>query len=131
MTPQTEEIKIQAPHPPGPERFGQILEIMRKKGRPVIRAIASPEGWKAIEGSHRLAAAAYLSCGLIIQAESSLLEIDWTREDTTEEFCRRVLRDRGHPGHAGPLTLGDMSLVFDIKGRRPIWRIKGPSQIIF
>lgn len=39
------------------DHYREVLGQMRSLGSPVIRAISSPYGWLAIEGSHRLAAA--------------------------------------------------------------------------
>jgi len=52
---------VVAPHPPDDRKhLRRVGEEMRKKGPPTVRAYWNGREWEAIEGAHRLAAAADL-----------------------------------------------------------------------
>jgi hypothetical protein len=59
-------IKIKAPHRVEEWRAYKIRQEMLEKGPPTIRAVLCSPGnyWRAVEGSHRLAAAADLGCSI-------------------------------------------------------------------
>lgn len=57
---------IYAPHKPEPVKLAHVVEQMRSLGMPTIRACWAGDHWEAIEGSHRLAAAAALNLPVTI-----------------------------------------------------------------
>lgn len=80
---------IYAPHEPRPDRLAEVIAEMRDAGAPMIRAWWAGDHWRALEGSHRLAAAAELGrCPILIA-----LDMDDRIEHDFEDCAGRRVRD--------------------------------------
>ena len=72
---------VYAIHSPEAEKLAQVIEQMRELGAPSIRVVDCGDFYMALEGSHRLAAAAELGLtpALVVYEQDD--EIDITGED--------------------------------------------------
>jgi len=72
---------IYAIHAPTPDKLADVIEQMRSLGAPTIRVVNCGDFYMALEGSHRLAAAAELGLvpELVIYEQDD--EIDVTEHD--------------------------------------------------
>lgn len=73
---------IYAIHAPKPEKLSQVIEQMRVLGAPTIRVVNCGDHFMALEGSHRLAAAAELGLEpiLTVYEQDEILDVtehDW------------------------------------------------------
>jgi hypothetical protein len=83
---------VVAPHTPDLQCLGEVLVEMRTEyGRPNIRAWWDGEKWIALEGSHRLAAAAELGIVPTIEPMNLSDEIDHDFDDCVGKTVRDVL----------------------------------------
>lgn len=76
-------MKIYAKHLPYEDgHLGEVVQEMRERGMPWLFVIPVRDGYLALEGSHRLAAAHYLGCGVgihVLQPDVEDSPIDWER----------------------------------------------------
>jgi hypothetical protein len=73
---------IYAIHAPEADKLAQVIEQMRSLGAPTIEVVDCGDFYMALEGSHRLAAAAELGLApiLLIHAQDDMLDVskyDW------------------------------------------------------
>lgn len=75
---------IYAIHAPKADKLATVVEQMRTLGAPTIRVVACGDYYMALEGSHRLAAAAELGLQPVLQVYEQDDEIDVTIHDWYE-----------------------------------------------
>jgi hypothetical protein len=84
-------ITIVAPHETFPAKLAAVKAEMEKLGPPTIRAFFNGEIWLAVEGSHRIAAAAELGIPVEIDPMKWDDEITHDMEDVSEQTVSAVL----------------------------------------
>jgi hypothetical protein len=80
-------VTMYAPHEPDPAHLADVVESMRALGSPEIRALWIGDAWVALEGSHRVAAAAELGVPVVVVPVS---EDDEIEHDLGDVHSRRV-----------------------------------------
>lgn len=80
---------VYAPHAARPDRLAEVIAEMREQGVPTIRAWWAGDHWRALEGSHRIAAAHVLGLTPIIEQ----MELDDEIEHDFEDVPGRTVRD--------------------------------------
>jgi hypothetical protein len=91
-------ITIRIPNPPGRGHLKYVMATMKRRGSPRIRAIRHNRSWVALEGSHRVSAAAKLGIPITIveMKPSARMRTDvWGNNSDPDEYGnpRRRVRD--------------------------------------
>ncbi len=76
---------VYAIHKPEASHLAEVIEAMRELGAPTIEVVNCADYYQALEGSHRLAAAAELGLtpNLVIHEQDEIIDIsrfDWYEE---------------------------------------------------
>lgn len=96
---------IYAIHAPEAEKLTEVMATMRELGAPTIRAVDCGDYLMALEGSHRLAAAAELGLApkLDILEQDEIVpasEFDWTESlDSGESYTAGELAGEAYSPH--------------------------------
>jgi len=87
---------IYAPHAPEKAKLAEVVAQMQVIGAPAIHAVWQGDHYKALEGSHRLAAAAQLGLPVTIveMAEGDYYDHDWA--DVAEKTVMAILTTDGY-----------------------------------
>lgn len=69
-------------HAPDPGKLAEVIEEMKMLGSPILRVVECGDYYMALEGSHRLAAAAHLGLipVLVVYDQDDLIDVtehDW------------------------------------------------------
>lgn len=102
------KVKIRIPNHPASDHLRLVKRQMVKRGRPVIRAIPTLDGWLALEGSHRITAAQDLGLPIVIKPMGSKqrMRTDVFLDDHFDNARRTVSKIRDEIlGWAPPIYL--------------------------
>jgi hypothetical protein len=107
---------IYAIHKPDAEKLQSVISEMRTLGAPTIEVVDCGEYFQALEGSHRLAAAAELGLEpvLTVHEQDDMIDItrfDWYQEDPqnwaeTEYMAGEVAGEIFSPRYARSYSFG-------------------------